>query len=176
MVDKRASVMEIMIVIVAVVLTSALILFLVKSGNLEVSGEEPELLNAQFLTGSDVKIEIVDLELCLYAHGTSCEYSEVFEVGESLYYQLELDAGANEVVEIEAQLDGHDGIILSTSRLWSVDGGMYIDSLVLPLDMQEGEYQLEVFVRYNGNEVAEKKLFEVVYTTNSFAPFWEDEQ
>jgi len=166
--SSKGYILEVTILVVIIVFTSALILFFIKSGTIHVkSSPEVPILNVQFLTGSPAPLEIGDLELCAYASSDTCELATAYQIGGVLYYRLPIKGTT--VVQLETQILSDGVMVLGSTRYVDLaHDDVIIDSFPLPIDLDEGEYILQITVIEGDISTIRSQRFSGVYSTDTF--------
>ena len=163
-------VVEILIFMIAVVMISAGVLFLIKTGFLNPQPENSEvnLLNTEFLpTGRDAGISLMEFDVCSYIQtNLFCSKKDYFYTGETVFVRLIVGTS---FTNGEAILDrkytllnseNQNILTLEASDNYQISVGndeplMVTDEFILPEDLEEGTYLLDVLIE---NPLINKKV------------------
>jgi len=165
---------ELLIILVVMVFTSALILVLVKSGVIEVRSDisSQPVLNAEFLPGGRIgSLVIINFEFCNFVDDEfNCfETKETFSKGENVYIRFLVESTTyNGDVLLVRNYEIRDPfgetvlqIDQSNSYSFEIEGreeserAVFADYFVLDEDATLGEYTLDIIVE---NPLLEKRI------------------
>ncbi len=172
---KGSMVVEVLVFLVTIVLTSAVILVLVQKGILTVraeQGEETSILNTEFIPfGRGGELQIIHIQFCGFVDEQfrCVDEKSTFSLGEEVYvlFQVEstsyegdvmlarnyrvLNPSGNVVMEVEERNTYHIDVQTEKER----ETVVFSNFFKLPEDAERGEYLLDVIVE---NPLLEKKV------------------
>ncbi len=177
--DKKGRIeIQVLVILIVVVITSALILFLVRSGTIKVKEDavsEP-VLNTEFLPlGKDLTLSIKDFSFCSYVdENLNCEpQAQDFDALDNIYVRFVVQSSLKEQMilqrnyrirnplgEIVLQADPRNTYDFEASN---VGDAIFADFFVLSEDAIVGRYTLDIIVTdaLSGKKVTLTKDFMV---------------
>lgn len=150
--NKKASAMiEVMILLVTIVLTSGVVLLLVNSGILTVRADSEPLLNTEFIPlGRTGSLVITEFDFCSSIIEYDCSPSEVFKLGDEVHFKF----------IVESSTYNGDVSIVENYRVKSPEGKVLLD-----VDLKDN-YYFDV----KSNKELEKITFKDYFVVGSELP------
>jgi len=165
---------QILVLLIVIVFTSATMLLLLKLGVISPSGSEAELLNTEFIpVAREGKLEVNDFQFCAFIdENKNCiSPRERFEVGSTVYFRFVAKSSpANGVLNLveNYRLERGDGLMVLEAQdkdnfYYSLDSDkeeeeiIFTDYFTVGEDVPDGEYILHLIL---SNPVAGRQVTE----------------